>query len=99
MVRSDFVYRQAKKKNSGSTVGHVNVKDIKQFRLLNPPTELQNTFSQFVEKIETIKIQYLKSLQELENLYGSLSQRAFRGDLSFKEEGLMIAAEPKVSYS
>ena len=40
MVRSEFVYRQAKKKNNGSTVGHVNVKDIKRFQILNPPIEL-----------------------------------------------------------
>jgi type I restriction enzyme S subunit len=81
MVRSDFVYRQAKKKNSGSTVGHINVKDIKQFKILNPPIELQNNFSEQVQKIESIKIQYLKSLQELENLNCSLSQIAFRGEL------------------
>lgn len=99
MVRSDFVYRQAKKKNSGSTVGHVNVKDIRQFRLLNPPIELQNAFAQIVEKTESLKTQYQQSLQELENLYGSLSQRAFRGELRFKEEGMMIAAEPEAPYS
>ncbi|MCF1750200.1 restriction endonuclease subunit S [Mariniradius sediminis] len=81
MVRSEFVYRQAKKKNSGSTVGHVNVKDIKQFRIYNPPIELQTQFAQIVEKTEVLKTQYQQSLQELENLYGSLSQRAFRGEL------------------
>ncbi|MCK6610889.1 MAG: restriction endonuclease subunit S [Bacteroidia bacterium] len=81
MVRSEFVYRQAKKKNSGSTVGHVNVKDIKQFRVYYPPIELQNQFAQIVEKTEALKSQYQQSLQELENLYGSLSQKAFRGEL------------------
>lgn len=84
MVRSEFVYRQAKKKNSGSTVGHVNVKDIKQFRIFNPPIELQTQFAQTVEKIEALKTQYQQSLQELENLYGSLSQSAFRGELGVK---------------
>lgn len=85
MVRSEFVYRQAKKKNSGSTVGHVNVKDIKQFRIFNPPIELQTQFAQTVEKIEALKTQYQQSLQELENLYGSLSQSAFRGELSISK--------------
>jgi len=83
MVRSDFVYRQATKKNSGSTVGHVNVKDIKQFQILNPPIELQIQFAQLVEKTEALKEQYKNSLQELKNLYGSLSQRAFKGELNF----------------
>ncbi|MBS0647563.1 MAG: restriction endonuclease subunit S [Verrucomicrobia bacterium] len=85
MVRSEFVYRQAKKKNSGSTVGHVNVKDIKQFRIFNPPIELQNQFAQIVEKTEALKTQYQQSLQELENLYGSLSQKAFRGEMVVKQ--------------
>jgi type I restriction enzyme S subunit len=85
MVRSEFVYRQAKKKNSGSTVGHVNVKDIKQFRIYNPPIELQTQFAKIVEKTEALKTQYQQSLQELENLYGSLSQKAFRGELSINK--------------
>lgn len=29
-----------------------------------------------------------QSLQELENLYGSLSQKAFRGELSVKQEAV-----------
>jgi type I restriction enzyme, S subunit len=37
-----------------------------------------------VEKTETLKTQYQQSLQELENLYGSLSQKAFRGELTLK---------------
>jgi type I restriction enzyme, S subunit len=98
IVRSEFVYKQAKKKNSGSTVGHVNVKDIKQFRILNPPIELQNNFSKQVKKIEFLKTQYQQSLQELENLYGSLSQRAFNGELVSKDEKILMAAEPMVNY-
>ncbi|MFN7912045.1 MAG: restriction endonuclease subunit S [Bacteroidota bacterium] len=81
MVRSEFVYKQAKKKNSGSTVGHVNVKDIKQFKVYNPPLKLQTQFAQIVEKTEALKAQYKAHLQELEQLYGALSQRAFRGEM------------------
>jgi len=101
MVRSNFVYRQAKKKNSGSTVGHVNVKDIRQFRLLNPPIELQTQFAQIVEKNEALKAYYQGSLQELQNLYGSLSQQAFRGELTLNqaEEQVLMAAEPEAGYN
>ncbi len=98
MVRSEFVYRQAKKKNSGSTVGHVNVKDIKQFRVYNPPIELQSQFAQIIEKTEAIKTQYQQSLQELENLYGSLSQKAFKGELGLKDDSVLMAAEPNIEY-
>ena len=71
---------------------------IEQLKLLMPPIELQIRFAQIVEKTEALKTQYQQSLLGLENLYGSLSQKAFKGELSFKEEGLMIAAEPETRY-
>ncbi|WP_168222672.1 restriction endonuclease subunit S [Leptospira vanthielii] len=46
-----------------------------------PPLEFQKQFAAVVEKVEALKEKYLMSLGELENLYGSLSQRAFRGEL------------------
>lgn len=63
-----------------------------------PPLSLQNQFAQIVEKTEALKIQYQQSLQELENLYGSLSQKAFKGELTIKEEYLLQAAEPSMEY-
>ncbi len=98
MVRSNFVYRQAKKKNNGSTVGHVNIKDIRKFRILTPPLALQNKFAQIVENTEALKSQYQSSLLELKNLYSSLSQRAFRSELTAKDNVVLMAAENEVSY-
>ena len=49
-----------------------------------PSDTFQNQFAQIVEKTEILKTQYLQSLKELENLYGSLSQKAFKGELSIK---------------
>lgn len=46
------------------------------------PIDLQNQFAEIVKKTEALKTQYQQSLQELENLYGSLSQKAFRGELT-----------------
>jgi len=42
---------------------------------------LQNQYHDIVKKKEVIKVYYQGSLKELENLYGSLSQRAFKGEL------------------
>lgn len=50
-LRSDYVYNQAKKKNCGATVGHVNVKDIKEFNIFIPPLELQSKFEKKLENI------------------------------------------------
>jgi len=44
----------------------------------------QIQFAQILEKTEALKAQYQSSLQELENLYGSLSQRAFRGGVNLE---------------
>lgn len=50
-----------------------------------PPIKLQIQFAQIVEKTETLKAQYQNNLEELKQLYGSLSQRAFRGQLGVKQ--------------
>jgi type I restriction enzyme S subunit len=72
---------------------------LEQIYVSYPPFSLQTQFALIVGKTEALKTQYYQSLLELENLYGSLSQKAFRGELSFKEEGLIMAAEPEERYS
>ena len=76
----------------------INQQDVKSFDIIVPPIFLQTQFAQIVEKTEALKTQYQSSLQELENLYGSLSQRAFKGELAVKDEDLLMAAEVKVNY-
>ncbi len=46
-----------------------------------PPIEKQNTFASVVKKVEDIKAQYQLNLAEIENLYGDISQKAFKGEL------------------
>lgn len=55
--------------------------------------DLQNKFAQIVEKVDSIKSKYKQSLTELENLYGTLSQRAFKGELDLSK--IPIKQEPK----
>ena len=81
LVRSDIVFRQAKKKNKGATVGRVNVKDIKEFKVFLPPKPLQDKFAAIVQQVEESKKRYQESLNQLQQLFGSLSQRAFKGEL------------------
>jgi type I restriction enzyme S subunit len=54
---------------------------FEKIKMIKPPIELQTQFATIVTKSETLKEQYKKGLVELENLYGSLSQRAFKGEL------------------
>ena len=46
-----------------------------------PPIDLQIHFAAVVEKVETLKSRYQRSLTDLESLYGALSQQAFKGEL------------------
>ena len=102
-----FVYvfsnENFKRKFYGNVIGtgipnFPSMDDFKKFNFIYPPIKLQTQFAQIAEKTEALKTQYQQSLQELENLYGSLSQKAFRGELSIKEDNLMMAAEPNIEY-
>ena len=59
---------------------------LEQIEIIFPPFKLQTQFSKIVAKTETLKEEYKTSLIELENLYGSLSQRAFKGELEFSKQ-------------
>lgn len=60
----------------------LNKENLDRIPVPVPPIQLQTRFAQIVEKTEALKTQYQQSLQELENLHGSLSQRAFKGELT-----------------
>lgn len=74
---SDDVYQQAVGKNNASTVAHVNVKDVKQFKVPLPPIELQNQFAAFVKQVDKSKLEVQKSLEKLEVLKKALMQKYF----------------------
>jgi type I restriction enzyme, S subunit len=77
---------------------NINLEILRNLPVPKPPIALQTQFAQIVESTEVIKAQYQSSLQELERLYGSLSQRAFKGDLRVKDGEVMMAAEAVVKY-
>jgi len=59
----------------------INQGDVKGFRMLAPPIDLQNRFATFVESIESQKARYRAHLAELDTLFASLQSRAFNGEL------------------
>lgn len=68
-------------KPTETTVPHISIKDIQKFEVICPPILLQTKFAGVARKLELTKIFYHKSLADLEALYGSLSQQAFKGEL------------------
>jgi type I restriction enzyme S subunit len=74
---SDFVYDQAKLKNSGSTVGHVNVADIKKFKIPLPPIEKQQTFIGNIVIIESQKSLLHQSLTDTQQIFDYTMNKYF----------------------
>ena len=82
VVRSKGVYSQAQRVNAGSTVGHVNIKDIRKFNIIVPPFDLQNQFADRIQSIDSQKAKAQESLDKSEALFNSLLQKAFKGELT-----------------
>jgi len=80
-----LIVRQLSNNVKGAIMDGLNLTIIRRIKMKLPPVDLQNKFGETFEKYESLKSQYKQSLQELENLYGSLSQKAFRGELEMKE--------------
>ncbi len=72
VLRSDCVYRQAIKHTSGSTVGHINIKDIRRFTFPLPPLDQQSRFGNALKIVEGQQRDCETSLRRSEGLFGSL---------------------------
>ena len=76
-MNSDSFLDNVLKGVSGSASPHINVGDIKAFRMIMPPVELQKQFSDFVKQVDKSKVAVQKALDETQKLFDSLMQRYF----------------------
>jgi len=81
LINSKGLYQQALKKTSGSTVGHINVKDVKQFVGFHPPLHLQAAFTDIVKEIEKMMSYQKSSDRSISVLLESINAKAFTGEL------------------
>lgn len=58
---------------------------VREIKIPKVDAKKQNDYKVIIEKVEPIKKQLKNSLKELENLYGSISQRAFNGELDLSK--------------
>jgi len=75
------ILSQIKNKTRGAIMAGFNLSLIKKLKFSLPPKPLQDKFATIVQQVEATKAHYQKSLDELHQLFGSLSQRAFNGEL------------------
>jgi type I restriction enzyme, S subunit len=68
-------------KPTETTVPHISPKDLQSFPIPVPDEATLQSFNQKIGTIDVIKKKSLSFYQESENLFNSLLQRAFRGEL------------------
>ena len=68
--------------NSGSAQPMITQNSMNEYQFINPPLELQNQFAERVEVIEAQKQQAQLELAKSEELFQSLLQKAFKGELN-----------------
>ena len=68
-------------KGSGSAIQNLLLSEMRRFKIIIPPLELQNQFAERVAVIEEQKAIAQKSLEKSESLFNSLLQKAFKGEL------------------
>lgn len=83
---SPYVYKQAKDKNSGCGVGHVNVKDIKKFTIYLPDDiseqhRIVHTLDTLSDKCRRLEQVAQQTIRECDALKQSILRRAFSGEL------------------
>ncbi|EKO3585406.1 restriction endonuclease subunit S [Vibrio metschnikovii] len=75
------VQQQIARLSAGSTVTHLSVPECKKFKIRTPSLENQQRFTDIVDKVERSKNSLLASLEQSIELFHSLSQKAFSGQL------------------
>lgn len=82
LLNDEYIRQQIKSQGKGAIMEGLNLTIIKGLRLFLPQIEIQNLFAERVAQIEKQKQQAEASLVKAEELFSSLLQRAFKGELN-----------------
>jgi type I restriction enzyme S subunit len=80
-LNNEFVYQNIRNSMGGAAITRLTVDKLKRLPVLVPSLPTQQQFAEIVNKTESLKEKQKQSEQELENLFQSLMQRAFKGEL------------------
>ena len=85
-IKSDYLYYfcyfyNFEKHNKTVTIPSLTKKDLLNIEISIPPITLQNQFSEIVKQIDKQKFEIEKSLKETQELYESLINEYFKGDM------------------
>ena len=77
VMKSDSFAEFLNNSSTKSTIKNVGLKAMREYKLILPPTELQEQFAAFVEQVDKSKIAVQKALDEAQTLFDSLMQQYF----------------------
>ena len=81
LFNNDGFKSSFKQDSRGCSINNLNQKILGELNVIIPPRELQEKFIKIVNDMEIIKKKQINSCEELNNLFNSLMQRAFNGEL------------------
>jgi len=79
--RDPFLLRQISVRNRGAIMAGLNLGLIKELKLRVPPLKLQRRFQEEVTALRAVESRLSQVAGETDDLFNSLVQRAFRGNL------------------
>ena len=82
LLRTNNFVNYINDKVAGAKMPRVNMDTLRDFQIILPPIQLQNQFAERVAMIEAQKEQAQIELAKSEELFQSLLQRAFKGELN-----------------
>jgi len=92
LLRTNFFLNYILGHCDRANIPKVNQKQLSGFSCNIPDKVLQDKFAEMVTQIENTKTIYEDSLNELNNLFGSISQKAFKGELDVSKIELIQKA-------
>jgi type I restriction enzyme S subunit len=81
LMQSEGIKQQAARQVRGIAQKTLNLKELKEFKVFLPPRGDQEQYAAFRNKVEQCLNNQRHSFETQSNLFNSLLQRAFRGEL------------------
>jgi len=81
LLRRNEYVSKATSASIGANLPRLSPRTLAKFKIPLPPLALQKKFASIVERVEKIKEAQKKSWKEIDDLFGVLMQKAFRGEI------------------
>lgn len=92
-----YSYKKLRSLGRGGNQENLNLSLVKSFNVLVPEPKIQERFIEISGKVNTLIALHNSSLNELQGLLKSLSQKAFKGELDLSKVVIKDSSEPTQS--